>query len=83
MKAISVADPRNNFAEISAFLLNGEKLVATKRGQAFATLSPAIKRKLRRYNFEIAFLNFRNQPTQGGERLLPFVFDTRKLNTRS
>ena len=48
MKAISVADPRNNFAEISAFLLNGEKLVPPIAG-----------------------------------RILPFVFDTRKLNTRS
>lgn len=45
MKAISVADLRNNFAEISALLLAGEKLVVTKRGRPFATLSPAIKRK--------------------------------------
>ena len=45
MKTVSVADLRNNFADISTLLRNGEKLIVTMRGRPFATLSPAVKRR--------------------------------------
>lgn len=44
MKSITVADLRNHFAEVSAVLRTGEKLLVTMRGRPFATLSPAVKR---------------------------------------
>jgi len=45
MKTATVADLRNNFAEISKWIHEGEVVTITKRGVAFATLSPARKRK--------------------------------------
>ena len=44
MKTITVADLRNHFADVSAVLRTGEKLLVTIRGRPFATLSPAVKR---------------------------------------
>lgn len=40
MKSASVADLRNHFSAISKWLQAGEKVTITKRGRAFATLSP-------------------------------------------
>lgn len=40
MKFISVADLRNRFADVSAAIRHGEKLLVTMRGVPFATLTP-------------------------------------------
>lgn len=45
MKTATVADLRNNFAELSSWLHDGESVTITKRGRAFATLAPAHTRK--------------------------------------
>ncbi len=45
MKTATVADLRNNFAAVSRWIHEGEAVTITKRGQPFATLSPAGKRK--------------------------------------
>ncbi|NLT71374.1 MAG: prevent-host-death protein [Verrucomicrobiaceae bacterium] len=41
MKTATVADLRNNFAAVSEWIHAGEEVVITKRGRAFATLTPA------------------------------------------
>ena len=41
MKTANVADLRNNFAVIAAWISAGETLAITKRGQPFAKLVPA------------------------------------------
>ena len=40
MNSITVADLRNRFADVSAAIRHGEKLLVTMRGVPFATLSP-------------------------------------------
>jgi len=45
MRRASVADLRNNFATVSKWIQEGESVTITKRGQAFATLAPARKKK--------------------------------------
>lgn len=45
MRTATVADLRNNFAAVSKWIHDGELVVITKRGRAFATLSPVRKRK--------------------------------------
>ena len=45
MKVASVADLRNNFASVSRWIYEGENVTIQKRGQAFAVLSPARKKK--------------------------------------
>jgi len=40
-----VADLRNNFASVSRWIYEGENVTIQKRGQAFAVLSPAGKKK--------------------------------------
>jgi prevent-host-death family protein len=45
MKTATVADLRNNFAEVSRWIHGGEPVTITKRGVHFATLTPARKRK--------------------------------------
>jgi len=45
MKTATVADLRNNFRRISAYLERGETVEITKRGHPFAKLSPAAVRK--------------------------------------
>lgn len=45
MKTATVADLRNNFAELSGWLRDGEAVTITKRGRPFATLAPAHTRK--------------------------------------
>ena len=41
MKSATVADLRNHFATVSQWIRDGEAVTITKRGQPFATLSPA------------------------------------------
>jgi antitoxin (DNA-binding transcriptional repressor) of toxin-antitoxin stability system len=45
MKTATVADLRNNFATLSRWINDGEAVTITKRGHAFATLSPARRKK--------------------------------------
>ena len=45
MKTATVADLRNNFATVSKWIHDGEEVVITKRGRAFATLVPERERK--------------------------------------
>jgi len=45
MKTATVADLRNNFANLSKWIHDGEPVTITKRGLAFATLVPARRRK--------------------------------------
>ena len=47
MKVATVADLRNNFARISQWIEDGEKVEIRKRGKVFATLSPppSVKKK--------------------------------------
>ena len=45
MKTATVADLRNNFATVSAWINHGEAVTITKRGLPFATLAPARRRK--------------------------------------
>jgi len=45
MKTATVADLRNNFAALSKWIHNGEAVMITKRGLAFATLAPARRKK--------------------------------------
>lgn len=40
MKTASVADLRNDFARLSKWIAQGEKITITKRGEPFATLLP-------------------------------------------
>jgi antitoxin (DNA-binding transcriptional repressor) of toxin-antitoxin stability system len=40
MNSITVADLRNHFADVSATIRHGEKLIITMRGVPFATLAP-------------------------------------------
>lgn len=40
MNSITVADLRNRFADVSAAIRQGEKLIVTMRGVPFATLAP-------------------------------------------
>jgi antitoxin (DNA-binding transcriptional repressor) of toxin-antitoxin stability system len=52
MKRATVADLRNNFHRISAYIANGETVEITKRGRPFAQLSPPPrKRKLVKPDF--------------------------------
>lgn len=44
MKTATVADLRNNFAAVSKWIHDGEQVVITKRGRAFATLTPTRER---------------------------------------
>lgn len=39
----TVADLRNNFRRLSAWLENGESIEITKRGKSFAHIVPAVK----------------------------------------
>ena len=41
-KTASVADLRNNFRRVSAWLKNGESVEILKRGRSFARLVPAV-----------------------------------------
>lgn len=41
MKTANVADLRNNFAEIAAWIADGETVAIQKRGKPFARLVPA------------------------------------------
>jgi antitoxin (DNA-binding transcriptional repressor) of toxin-antitoxin stability system len=43
MKTASVADLRNHFRRVSAWIENGESVEIVKRGRAFARLVPASK----------------------------------------
>ncbi len=45
MKTATVADLRNNFATVSKWIHDGEAVTITKRGIAFATLTPARRKK--------------------------------------
>jgi antitoxin (DNA-binding transcriptional repressor) of toxin-antitoxin stability system len=45
MKTATVADLRNNFANISKWIHDGDSVTITKRGVAFATLAPTRKKK--------------------------------------
>jgi len=45
MKVATVADLRNNFARVSRWIEDGEKVEIRKRGKVFATLSPPPKKK--------------------------------------
>jgi len=47
MKVASVADLRNNFRRVSAWIENGEKVEIVKRGRVIAQLVPA-RRKPRK-----------------------------------
>jgi antitoxin (DNA-binding transcriptional repressor) of toxin-antitoxin stability system len=40
MKVATVADLRNNFARVSRWIEDGEKVEIRKRGKVFATLNP-------------------------------------------
>jgi antitoxin (DNA-binding transcriptional repressor) of toxin-antitoxin stability system len=40
MKRATVADLRNNFRRVSAWIANGEKVEITRRGKPFAQLQP-------------------------------------------
>lgn len=48
MKQATVADLRNQFARLSRWIENGEKIEIRKRGKAFATLVPALSRSARK-----------------------------------
>lgn len=41
MKAATVRDLRNNFAEVAKWIEHGEAVTITRNGMAFATLAPA------------------------------------------
>ncbi len=43
MKTATVADLRNNFRRVSAFIDNGESVNITKRGRVVARLVPAVE----------------------------------------
>jgi antitoxin (DNA-binding transcriptional repressor) of toxin-antitoxin stability system len=45
MKTATVADLRNHFRRVSAWIENGEAVEIIKRGRAFATLVPAAESK--------------------------------------
>lgn len=44
MKTASVADLRNNFATVSRWIYEGERVTIQKRGKPFAVLSPVEKK---------------------------------------
>jgi antitoxin (DNA-binding transcriptional repressor) of toxin-antitoxin stability system len=46
MKTATVADLRNHFRRLSAWIENGESVEIIKRGKAFARLVPAAEAKL-------------------------------------
>ncbi len=45
MKTATVADLRNHFTRIAKWIEEGQPIAITRRGQAFATLSPVRKKK--------------------------------------
>ncbi|AHF89209.1 hypothetical protein OpiT1DRAFT_00702 [Opitutaceae bacterium TAV1] len=45
MRTATVADLRNNFARVSRWIEDGESVTITRRGQSFATLRPAARKK--------------------------------------
>ncbi len=45
MKTATVADLRNHFRRVSAWIENGEPVQIVKRGKAFARLVPALEAK--------------------------------------
>ncbi len=45
MKTATVADLRNHFTRIARWIDEGQPISITKRGETFATLSPARKKK--------------------------------------
>jgi antitoxin (DNA-binding transcriptional repressor) of toxin-antitoxin stability system len=54
MKTANVADLRNNFAVIAAWIRDGETVAITKRGKLFARLVPAtegVERPMPRIDF--------------------------------
>ena len=46
MNPATVADLRNNFSRLSAWIENGEAVEISKRGRAFARLVPAVESKV-------------------------------------
>lgn len=69
MKIASVIDLRNNFASVSRWIYEGESVTIQKRGQAFAILSPVVKKKkasIEWPDFEARLQRqFPNGPTDG------------------
>ena len=53
MKTATVADLRNNFRRVSAWIKNGESVEIIKRGEKFARLVPAVAApaRLRKVDF--------------------------------
>lgn len=45
MKTATVADLRNHFTRLAKWIEEGQAISITKRGQIFATLAPARRRK--------------------------------------
>ena len=52
MKIATVADLRNNFARVSRWIEDGEKIEIRKRGKHFATLTPPASRKTKNKKLE-------------------------------
>ncbi len=50
MKTATVADLRNHFRRVSAWIENGESVQIVKRGRAFARLVPAEKQTAPRFD---------------------------------
>ncbi|MDR1281948.1 MAG: prevent-host-death protein [Opitutaceae bacterium] len=45
MRTATVADLRNHFTRVSQWIEGGESVTITRRGQSFATLKPAARKK--------------------------------------
>jgi antitoxin (DNA-binding transcriptional repressor) of toxin-antitoxin stability system len=64
MKTATVADLRNHFRRVSAWIENGESVEIVKRGRAFARLSPVEKKTPPKFD-PVAHAKRRNE-TWGG-----------------
>ena len=70
MKTATVADLRNHFSRVSAWIENGESVQIVKRGKAFARLVPVKKQTLVRFD---ATEHMRRRKATWGNRVFSAV----------
>lgn len=55
LKTATVRDLRNRIPEVAAWIENGERVTITRRGVAFATLSPSVPEPMKKVDWVARF----------------------------
>jgi antitoxin (DNA-binding transcriptional repressor) of toxin-antitoxin stability system len=67
MKTATVRDLRNRFPEVAAWIEDGERVTITRRGVAFATLSPSVPEPVKKVDWVARFK--KRQPIKTNRKL--------------